>query len=82
MKLKVYGWQGWRREAPGQHHQTREICAARSMAEVQRITSKKRSELFNLNETGNAQELETALATPGVVLWCGLDERDKPFRRA
>jgi hypothetical protein len=80
-KLKVYGWQGWRREAPGWHHQTREICAARSRAEVGRIVDRKPSALFNLEETGNDEELKVALAQPGVVFWRGLDEWGVPFQQ-
>lgn len=77
--LKVYGWQGWRLAAPREangSHQTREICAARSMAEVARIAGQRSPRsLFNLCETGNDEECAAALANPGVILWRGLDRR-------
>jgi hypothetical protein len=75
-KLKVYGWTGYRIEAGnGTHrHQTREICAAYSMAEVARIAGVNRaSQLFCLCETGNAKEIERATGKPGVIFWTELD---------
>lgn len=82
--LKVYSWQGFRPEAPGTHRQTYEVVAARSAAEAARLAGKKRpSALFNFDETGWEPAVEAAMAHPGVVLWCGLDERrDVTWRRA
>lgn len=67
-KLKVYGWLGRRGGA-----QTREICAAPSKVAVVRIVGGHKSDLFNLGETGNDDEVETALAHPGVVFWKPID---------
>lgn len=81
--MKVYGWQGWRNEcrpAKNGDHATRKICAAKSMAAVARAAGVERStQLFNLTETGDTQEVEAALARPGVVLWRPLDDRDGPY---
>lgn len=72
-KLKVYGWQGWRNEcpaAPNGGRQTREICAAKSGAEVARIMGvSSPARLFNFCETGNSREIEIALRSPGTVFW-------------
>lgn len=79
MKLKVYGWTGRRHEAmmPGNHHgQTREIMAAKSAAEVQRVAGLTRSEWEHSGcETGNEKEIETAMAKPGTVFWAPLNLR-------
>lgn len=75
MKLKVYGWLFHRAEAKNNSQQTREICAATSMREVGRITGQKVSNLFNLCETGNDEELRVALAEPGIIFWRELDSR-------
>lgn len=71
-KHKVYGWQGYRSEcppAPNGSQQTREICAATSMNKLCEILGCKKSELMNLGETGNEQEIRLAMKEPGVVLW-------------
>ena len=81
--LKVYGWLGFRRETGTQHGQTREICAAHSMAEVARIVGvRSASRLHNLCETGNRRELEVALAEPGVVFWKPLHDYTDNFQRS
>jgi hypothetical protein len=72
-RLKVYGWTSFRSEAirKGSHDsQTREIVAAKSAAEVMRITGMSRTDWKNSGcETGNEHEIQTALAEPGVVFW-------------
>jgi len=79
-KLKVYGWGDFRREAPGPHHQTYEITAARSMAEIYRITGKRKSAFQNLHITGNKVEIAMAMSHPGTVFWQGLNvHRDAPW---
>ena len=85
--LKVYGWQSFRREcdpAPNGSRQTREICAAHSMAEVARIAGVNRpQQLFNLGETGNKEELAAATASPGTIFWRPLNAHSgHEFRRA
>lgn len=77
--LKVYGWTGARRrpDTPYNQSQSREIVAARSGAEARRITGITRTYWEqSAAETGNADELETALAKPGVVFWRPLNDRD------
>jgi len=70
--LRVYGWQGHRGVGV-----TREIMAARSKAEVARALGLKRpAQVFNLSETGNADDIATATTLPGVVLWRAIDDRD------
>ena len=85
-KLKVYGWQGWRNEAMNERHaryQTREIMAAPSQSAVARAAGFKRaSQLFNLCETGNDEELRVALAEPGVIFWRGLDDHQGDWRKS
>jgi hypothetical protein len=79
-KLKVYGWTGWRQECPPARNggkQTREICAAPSMAAVARILGIKNPRTLDMCTTGNVAELEKALANPGVVFWSPLDQRDE-----
>lgn len=75
---KVYGWQGWRSASRGQ---TREIVAARSIAEVIRITGGRRSDLFNIDVTGNTTEITQALSDPGTVFWRPLDDYSGEWRR-
>jgi len=82
-KLRVFGWESFRRECGTHRHQTREICAAPSMAAVARAageTSPRR--LFALCETGNTEEVEIALAMPGIVFWKPLDARASSFQKA
>lgn len=75
-KLKVVGWQGFRSEAPAAKC-TREICAVASIAELCRKTGKKRSQFFNITETGNAREIAQAMKEPGVIFWKGINEPDR-----
>jgi hypothetical protein len=82
--LKVYGWQDHRCECKPRT-QTREICAAHSMAEVARIAGYRRaSQMFNLCETGNDFEIKTAMAKPGAVFWRSIScfNDSKPFTEA
>lgn len=88
-KLTVYGWTGWRREcpvAPNGNQQTREICATYSRGSVARIVGERGPWcLVDLGKTGNENECAVALAEPGVVFWCPLDESyrsDRKWRRA
>lgn len=86
-KLKVYGWQSFRREckpAPNGSTQTREICAAHSKVEAARVAGYDRpAQMFNLCETGNAGECELAIANPGVVFWKPLNDfSNSGYRRA
>lgn len=70
--VKVYGWYGHRRECPpaaNGSRQTREIVAASSIAGAMRLTGERRSNLWDICETGNQHEIETAMAEPGVVFW-------------
>jgi hypothetical protein len=86
-KLKVFGWIGWRTgvvvhpHAPW-NHQTYEIVAAQSQAEVGRIVGEDPRRLHNLSETSNAEAVVQALAEPGVVFWRGLNDRAGVWRRA
>ena len=81
-KLKVYGWTGRRHEANAPHHQTREIMAATSIAEIVRLLGCRRSDLFNVCETGNAIEIATAMTEPGINFWKELDDVRGLFRRS
>jgi hypothetical protein len=82
-RLKVYGWSGYRLEAAGPHRQTREIVAAPTMVAAARAAGCVRArQLWNLCETGNKREIETAMAEPGVVFWRALDDWNGPYIRA
>jgi len=77
-RLKVYGWQGHRYECPPSANgskQTREICAAPSIAQIMRDTGQTRADLFNICETGNDEEIAQAMSEPGTVWWAPLDAR-------
>ena len=81
-ELRVYGWLGFRRSASGPRSigQVRLIVAARSKAEAARIADYDRpSQMFNLGETGNREEIETAMAQPGVVFWRSIDTHRGPW---
>ena len=81
--LRVYGWQGWRADVCEHgHHTTREIVAAPSMAAVGRIMGSSPRQLFNLCETGNAEEIATATAAPGAVFYRALNDYRAPWIRA
>ena len=77
MALKVYGWSGWRAEAkPAANgsRQTREIAAAKSVAEILRITGMTRADWkWSGGETGNDEEIQLAMSEPGTVFWSELD---------
>lgn len=91
-KLKVYGWTGIRQECPpaaNGSRQTREVVATTSKKEAARLVDPERSwmrpSLSEIGETGNAEEIEMAMAEPGVVFWCPLDASYRPdpeWRRA
>lgn len=83
--MKVYGWQSFRSEAtpaPNGSRQTREIMAAKSVAEVLRVAGMSRYE-FNQSgtETGNDEELRVATARPGVVFWTELNSSHRGTAR-
>lgn len=81
-KLKVYRWQSHRRECPTHHRQTHEVVAAKSKAEVARIAGYDRpSQMFNLAETGNARDVATAMAEPGVIFWRPINDYEGAFTR-
>jgi len=83
--MRVYGWQGHRREcppAPNGGRQTREIVAAATKAAAARaagaLSPAGRADprqMWNLCEAGNARELATARAEPGCVFWAPMDDR-------
>lgn len=78
--FKVYSWPGHRSEAKPRG-QTREICAAKSKAELYRLMGWKSGTVrWNLGVTGNAEEIATATAKPGTVFWSPLDERPRVWR--
>lgn len=79
--LKVYGWTGNRYEfppSPNGSTQTREVVAARSLAEVARIAGRfhkpSRGWCF---ETGNDHEISLAMHRPGIIHWRPLDTPGK-----
>jgi hypothetical protein len=79
-KLKVYGWTALIRERERQqlglqpwHRQCRAIVAATSLREVGELLGTSHRRLFNLCETGNAQELAVALAKPRAFFAAPLD---------
>jgi len=74
MKVKVYGWQNFRNGK-----QTREVVAASSKAQVARIVGETGPwKLFNLGETWNKLENETAMSKPGAVFYQDINGRH-PF---
>jgi hypothetical protein len=64
--VKVYGWLDFVNGI-----QVRVIVAAKSKAECARIVGDSRGprNLFNLDETGNAREIEVATAEPGTAFY-------------
>lgn len=73
LPLTVWGWNSFRQEANGSHHQTREIVAAPSKAAAARAAEvKDPRKLDNLCATGNAVEIHLAMAHPGVVFWASI----------
>jgi hypothetical protein len=82
MGLKVYGWESFRNPTPTTRLQTREIVAAKSMAEAARIVGVKSPRTLDLVETGNDLEIATAMAEPGVIFWQNINARPgDPFNR-
>lgn len=75
--LRVYGWLINHRDErdPHEHHcQSRVIVAAKSAAAAARIVGAKRpSQIWNMTETRNEQEVRKANERPGIVLFRGLD---------
>lgn len=82
--LKVYGWQGYSRSSAKKGFIcSREIVAARSQAEAARCAGfKAPRQMFCFGETGNADEIATATAKPGVVFWRNLDGHSDPWQTA
>lgn len=84
-KLRVFGFTGFRPECPPEPNgstQTREIIAAHSWAEVQRITEARMSDLRHSGcETGNEEEISVAMTEPGIVFWCPLGDSYRTQRR-
>ena len=81
-RLKVYNWHGFRDECEGPHRQTREICAAPSMAAVARIVGvNSPRKLYNLSVTGNAVSIDKAMSEPGVVFWRPIGDYAGEWRR-
>lgn len=78
-KLKVYGWEGWRNECPAARNgnrQTREVVACKSKMAVARVAGVNRPvQLFNLDETGNEQDIAAAMSEPGTLFWRPLGGR-------
>jgi len=89
-RWKVYGFIGHTRkhirvqfpETPTHIRQTREIVAAKSMAEVGRIVGESPRNLTNLSESGNPAEIEIATSAPGVLFWRPLDDRSGKWAQA
>lgn len=71
--LKVFGYTGYRQAARIENNmlgQTREIIAATTKAEAFRKSGLTRAQFDNVvSETGNDEEIATALASPGTVFW-------------
>lgn len=85
-KLVVYGWSSFRHELPGRP-QTREICAARSFAELCRIVEASCGKWHKprrdyCGETGNIAELTVAMNEPGHVFFRDINKWDDAFTRA
>lgn len=71
-KLKVFGWRFFRRGA-----QTREIMAAPTIKAVREAAGLSRRDWeFSGCETGNKEEVEQAMGTPGVVFYREINARD------
>jgi hypothetical protein len=82
MKLKVYGCTHFARTGNSYRLQVRAIVAERSMAGAARAFQMSAHHLRQYGaETGNAEEVEVALAEPGVVFWRELDYPRGEWRR-
>jgi len=74
-KLKVYGWESFRDQAPG-HSQTREIVATTSKVSAAKLAHFVRpSQMLNLDVTGNEGEIKQAFSKPEAVFWRPLDKK-------
>jgi hypothetical protein len=76
-ELRVYGTTSFRSAcppAPNGSHQTREIIAAHSKTAAKRLAGWDVA-LSEVCETGNEEELATAMAAPGVLFWSPLNAR-------
>jgi hypothetical protein len=73
--LKVYGYRSYEALAPVlyagvSNRQVRAIVAAKSLAEVARITGMNAYQVRNEGQwTGSEDEISTALSEPGVIFW-------------
>lgn len=68
--LPVFCWDAQRPEAPGPHHQTRELVAAPSKAAAARAAGvSSPAKLHNLYRTPQPVEQALARSKPGVVFW-------------
>lgn len=68
--MKVYSWTAYHiRDVPRQRyiHTFRCIVAAKSKAEVMRLTGCTKAGLFNLGEACNEEDVALALSAPGTV---------------
>jgi hypothetical protein len=80
-KLKIYSYQGYRREcppAPNGSRQTSEVVAAYSKAQVKAIAGVPPSEI---HETGNNEDIAKALSEPGRIFWQPLLRHDDKLWR-
>lgn len=84
--LKVYRWTNWRSDLPpaaNGNRQSHEVMAAPSVAAVMRATGLSRHILaHSLGETGNDEDIATALSKPGTVFYRGINDRDGEWRQA
>jgi len=86
-ELKVYGWIGMRPSSEQENwrefgSQARYIVAAHSVAEVCRLANITRSAYnWTGRETGNNDEVATAMTEPGTVFYRKLDLREGDWRR-
>jgi hypothetical protein len=81
-RLKVYGWTGFVYGIDGNRHnrQSRCIVAAHSMEEAAEVCGyRSKGRMFNITETGNVEEINTAMRDPLVQFHRGLDDHYKPF---
>lgn len=84
--LKVYGVMNFRQEcpvSPNRGRQTRDVVAARSIAEAARLigVSDRFMRVYG-SETGNDVEVEICMADPGVVFWRPINDRTETYQRA
>jgi acetylornithine/succinyldiaminopimelate/putrescine aminotransferase len=78
-ELKVYGWRNWRHGTTF-HGQTREVMAARSVAEVLRTAGITRATWNHGGSiTANVAEVALAMSKPGTVFWQSSKDRNGPW---